>query len=46
MHPDWDEDDIQAEVALIQKENAAPTLGQVPPDFGPPLPNETPPPQG
>lgn len=46
MHPDWDEDDIQAEVALIQKENAAPTLGQVPPDFGPPLPEDTPPPQG
>jgi hypothetical protein len=46
MHPDWDEDDIKAEVALIQKENASPVLGQVPPDFGPPLPNETPPPQG
>lgn len=42
MHPDWDDDDVRAEVALIQKENAVQPLGNVPPDFGPPLPMEPP----
>jgi hypothetical protein len=39
-HPDWDDPQVDDEVAAIEKEFAQAPMGSVPPDFGPPLPNE------
>jgi A118 family predicted phage portal protein len=33
MHPDWDDDDVAQEVALIQKENNVTPESMLPPDF-------------
>jgi hypothetical protein len=39
-HPDWDDPQIAEEVARLEEEFAQPPMGSVPPDFGPPLPDE------
>jgi A118 family predicted phage portal protein len=40
LHPDWDDDDIDEEVALINEENAIGADPMVPPDFGPASPDQ------
>lgn len=39
-HPDWDDPQVDEEVAAIEKEFAQAPMGSVPPDFGPALPDE------
>lgn len=41
-HPDWDDGQVAEEVSLIEDEFKTAPLGVVPPDFGPPLPPDTP----
>lgn len=41
-HPDWDTDQVDEEVALIETEFKQAPIGLVPPDFGPGLPDMPP----